>query len=579
MILEKITFRNIMSYGNTNTTFEFGDIYNYKTIGIIGKNGNGKTSIFDALFYALFNKPYRKINLTDLINRENGRDLYVAVEFRANGHQYKIERGMSTASAKSKMIKIWVDGKEENLDAHSKDIQRYIETQIIGVNEKIFRLIFMIGLGSFTSFFEHSLPERRAILEFIVGINVLSVMLKKVKKTNSEDSATVEKLKSKIEQQIKTREIYEEKVKDIKKLQESSDYTDDIKKLEKLIKQINSEIEKINVEKLKLDIQALNADIEKIEEKKDVWINDLKQNKIFLKQNIDLLSFFEKNDVCPTCTQPITGEFKEEKIEDLSSNNTKLEKNIKKTQKNIDEEETLKKEKDAEIQNLNEKILKFKDLRKDLKNNQTTKESFIEKQRLAKEDSTKIIDEINEKLQDIKKDIKSLAKEGKELSKVLDINKIIIETLNDDGVKKYIYDIILKQINKYINHYITEFNFNAKVKIESDLSEFFFHRIGENIQYASFSNGEKLIVNFSFVFGLLKFIEEFYGFKSNFLFFDEILDTSLDKDNKTFLLETLKRFDKNIIIISHDYTLDSLFNECYIVSKEDGFSILTSTKA
>lgn len=568
-----------MSYGNTNTTFEFGDIYNYKTIGIIGKNGNGKTSIFDALFYALFNKPYRKINLTDLINRENGRDLYVAVEFRANGHQYKIERGMSTASAKSKMIKIWVDGKEENLDAHSKDIQRYIETQIIGVNEKIFRLIFMIGLGSFTSFFEHSLPERRAILEFIVGINVLSVMLKKVKKTNSEDSATVEKLKNKIEQQIKTREIYEEKVTDIKKLQESTDYTNDIDKLEKLIKQINSEIEKINVEKLKLDIEALNSDIEKIEEKRDVWINDLKQNKIFLKQNIDLLSFFEKNDVCPTCTQPITGEFKEDKIEDLSSNNTKLEKNIKKTQKNIDEEETLKKEKDAEIQNLNEKILKFKDLRKDLKNNQTTKESFIEKQRLAKEDSTKIIDEINEKLQDIKKDIKSLAKEGKELSKVLDINKIIIETLNDDGVKKYIYDIILKQINKYINHYITEFNFNAKVKIESDLSEFFFHRIGENIQYASFSNGEKLIVNFSFVFGLLKFIEEFYGFKSNFLFFDEILDTSLDKDNKTFLLETLKRFDKNIIIISHDYTLDSLFNECYIVSKEDGFSILTSTKA
>jgi DNA repair exonuclease SbcCD ATPase subunit len=182
MILERITFRNILSYGNNNTTFEFGDIYNYKTIGIIGKNGNGKTSIFDALFYAFFNKPYRKINLTDLINRENGRDLYVAVEFKANGHQYKIERGMTTATAKSKMIKIWVDGKEENLDAHSKDIQRYIETQIIGVNEKIFRLIFMIGLGSFTSFFEHSLPERRAILEFIVGINVLSVMLKKVKK-------------------------------------------------------------------------------------------------------------------------------------------------------------------------------------------------------------------------------------------------------------------------------------------------------------------------------------------------------------------------------------------------------------
>jgi DNA repair exonuclease SbcCD ATPase subunit len=579
MILERITFRNILSYGNNNTTFEFGDIYNYKTIGIIGKNGNGKTSIFDALFYAFFNKPYRKINLTDLINRENGRDLYVAVEFKANGHQYKIERGMTTATAKSKMIKIWVDVKEENLDAHSKDIQRYIETQIIGVNEKIFRLIFMIGLGSFTSFFEHSLPERRAILEFIVGINVLSVMLKKVKKTNSEDSATVEKLKSKIEQHIGTREIYEEKVKDIKKLQESTDYTDDIKKLEKLIKQINSEIEKINVEKLKLDIQTLNADIEKIEEKRDVWINDLKQNKIFLKQNIDLLSFFEKNDVCPTCTQPITGEFKEDKIEDLSSDNIKLEKNIKRTQKSIEEEDAIKKEKDAEIQKLNEKITRFRDLTKDLNNNQATRESFLEKQRLAKEDSTKIVDEINGKLQDIKKDIKVLAKEGKELSKVLDVNKVIIETLNDDGVKKYIYDIILKQINKYINHYITEFNFNAKVKIESDLSEFFFHRIGENIQYASFSNGEKLIVNFSFVFGLLKFIEEFYGFKSNFLFFDEILDTSLDKDNKTFLLETLKRFDKNIIIISHDYTLDSLFNECYIVSKEDGFSTLTSTKA
>lgn len=574
MILKKITFRNILSYGNNDTVFEFGDIYNHETIGIIGKNGNGKTSIFDALFYGLYNKPYRKVNLSDLVNRDNNSDMYVSVEFVANGHEYMIERGMSS-KAKSKLIKIWVDGKEENLDAHSKDIQKYIETQIIGVNEKIFRLIFMIGLGSFASFFEHSLPERRAILEFIVGINVLSVMLKKIKKIHSTDTANYEKLKLKVEQLIETRDLYKQKITDMESIQKTTDYTKDIKKLEREINIITKELEKINKDELEKDIKNIQIEINKIEKDLKEWISELKENEVFLKQNIELISFFDENDVCPTCTQSITDGFKKEKVENLKHENNDLIKENKKINSKIEEFNITKEKEEKKISDLDDKIFKLKELQRDLKHNNENYVTYKEKQRQITEDSDRIISDIQTKLTEKRLEIKKIVKDGKNIARSLEVNGVIVEILGDNGIKKYIYDIILRQINKYINEYICEFNFNKKLKIKSDLSEMFYHRIGDNIQYASFSNGEKLIVNFSFIFGMLRFIEEFYGFKSNFLFFDEILDTSLDVDNKTFLLDNLKKFDKNIIIISHDFTLSSLFNRCYVVTKEDDFSTIT----
>ena len=112
-------------------------------------------------------------------------------------------------------VYIEAEGEEEDLDAHANDIQKYIETQVIGVNEKLFRLIFMVGLGVFKSFFTYGIADRRNIFEFMVGINILSIMAKKIKKFNSKIEVKKNSIESKIEEFKRLEEVYVQKLKDV----------------------------------------------------------------------------------------------------------------------------------------------------------------------------------------------------------------------------------------------------------------------------------------------------------------------------------------------------------------------------
>lgn len=569
MIIKKITFRNILSYGNNDNVFEFGDGFNWQTIGIIGKNGRGKSSIMDTIFYALFDEPYRDIKKSSLINRENKGGLYVKIEFIANGCDYIIERGMSP-----KLIRITKNGKEENLDAHSKDIQKYIETQILGINSKLFGLLFMIGLGVFSSFFKTGIAERRAVFEFIVGINILSLMLKKVNKNNKELKEKIEKIKQKIEKHVEIRDMLRKQIEDIEKLKDNIGFDNEIKELNKKLDKNSKELAKINIKEFEEKSNNIEKEINRLEEARDKWKDELKSNKIIREQHKKIYEFFEKHDLCPTCEQSITPEYKKKKIEKLNKEIVTLDKTITTLDKKVNENN----EKIENLENEDEKISteesKYKTIKQEIDNINKDIKKFQEKNKKNDDDSEKLRKEIEEKIIEKKKEIKTLAKDGNDISQKLEMNEIFVKLLGDDGIKKYVYQILLKKVNSYVNDYVSEFNFDYKLQLDSELNETFYRRKGETVSYNSFSNGEKLVVDFSFIFGLLKFMEEFYGFKINILFFDEILDTSLDIDNKQFLLENLKKINKNIVIISHDYNLSSYFNECYLLEKEDGFSVV-----
>lgn len=558
-----------MSYGNNDTVIYFTEEGEFKTIGIIGDNGKGKTSIYDAIFLALFDTPYRKLNKSDIVNRDNKKDAYVAIEFLNNGKHYIIERGINPT-----FVKITCDNVEQKLDAHSRDIQKLIETQIIGVNEKIFRLIFMVGIGMFTSFFELGIEERRVIFEFILGINVLSVMLEKTKKKNTKVNNEIEDLKRQIERQVELKDVYIKKIEDINNINKTTDFKKEIKELQKNIELNQKALSKINITEIESKQKTLSEKLKTIQKEKEEVISSIRENKLLSSQHKEMLEFFMNNDFCPVCTQPISEGFKKSKIEqeDKAINvNKKNKAKLKKKEDLITDsiEDTLE-----EINGVVDELRTKESIESEIKNITKTIEQYKKKETKNTKDTQVVIEEIQQQIKDKKKEIKELANRGNSLSTESYYNGIMVDILGDKGIKKYVYTIILKKINRYINEYISQFSSNMRVCITPDLKSFFYERKGDNIQYKSFSNGEKLVANFSFIFGTLRFLEDFYGFKSNFLFFDEILDTSLDSKNKRFLIETLEKFEKNIIIISHDHELSSIFNECYLIDKEDGFSVM-----
>ena len=163
-----LRWKNFLSTGNFFT--EMSLVANATTL-IIGSNGSGKSTILDALCFALFGKPFRNINKGQLINAMNQRDTVVEIEFDTGGKQYKIVRGL-----KPNLFEIYCNGVLITQSAAVKDYQEHLEKFIIKLNLKSFTQIVILGSASFTPFMQLSASDRRSIIEDLLDIQIFSRM-------------------------------------------------------------------------------------------------------------------------------------------------------------------------------------------------------------------------------------------------------------------------------------------------------------------------------------------------------------------------------------------------------------------
>ena len=550
VIFNTVRWKNFLSTGNTFTEIQLDQ--NPSTL-VVGENGAGKSTILDALCFVLFNKPFRQISKTQLLNSINQREAEVEVEFTTQNKKIKIIRGI-----KPNKFEIYVDEVMINQNANAKDYQKHLEQQILKFNYRSFTQVVILGSSTFIPFMQLNSKARREVVEDILDIKIFSLMnlvLKtKVREINTnitDSNYATELTKSKIEIQEKY-------------IEDSKNNRDNI--LSEKTNLISNNEEEIFTHKKKEDeiqqstdtfLEAMSGE-DKVTDKRD----KLKDIQFSLKdkhnRNTSLIKFFEENDDCPTCEQHIDEEFKCKSIDEKLLEVRELETGLNKLSE--------------EMNKVNKKVKDFKDLATAIQKNQveigkyrstiTQLEKFnatleaeikgIKDKEVAEEDVKKL-DKLQEKLY-------SYESSAKKLKEELFYYDIARNLLQDTGIKTKIVKQYLPIMNKLINTYLSSMDFFVNFNIDENFNETIKSRFRDDFVYANFSEGEKMRIDLALLFTWRAIAKMKNSTNTNLLILDEIFDSSLDADGTDAFLKILNTFDsENVFVISHKQ--DMLFDK------------------
>lgn len=564
--IQKIKYKNFLSTGNQFTEVNFTDT---KTTLIVGKNGEGKTTLHSALVFGLYGKSNRNTTKKQLVNSRNKKDCLVEVEFSNEGRKYKVQRGISPNA-----FQIWIDDVLQQELSAAKDQQKYLEQVILKMSYKTFMQVVVLGSSNFIPFMQLSASDRRDLVEELLDIKIFSsmnfILKDKIKNLERKNKEIEYNLKS-VEDKIKMQESFIETIKDNK--------NDVISKYKNKIKELNNsitELTSLNEEYLK-DLQAEQEKIDKI----NFSSKKLKQlfgirDKLETKKSIflDEKNFFENNEICPTCKTHLQVEFRDEKVIEIEKEIEKIQDGFNELQNTILEEE----EKEQEIQKISSILSEITS--KISSNNSSIKQINGQKNEIENEIDELVKSDKNEdkELQSLEKYIKTknkLDSEKSKCSEAIQYFEFAHLLMKDGGVKTKIIEKYLPIINHQINRYLQMMDLYINFTLDEEFKEQINTPVHEDFSYGSFSEGEKQRISLSILFAWREIARIKNSVNCNLLFLDEIFDSSLDGEGTEYLLKIIKYAiqDSNIFIISHRIDeLSDKFDRILEVKKVNGFS-------
>jgi len=566
---QTIRWKNFLSTGNQYTEIELDK--NSTTL-IVGTNGAGKSTVLDALTFSLFNKPFRKISKSQLINTVNEKDCRVEVEFSIAETEWKVVRGI-----KPNLFEIHRNGICMDQFSSANDQQKWLEQNVVKMNYKSFTQIVILGSSNFVPFMQLTASNRREVIEDLLDIKIFSSMNNLIK----------DKIRG-VKEEIRTLDLKKESLNDkvnmqtefIEQIEKRGN--DDIKDKKKKSRELGDEICVLMLknEHSEDQVYGLTQEQEKVtgateKLRKMGTIKGTLSNKVatITKKT----KFFEENTVCPTCKQDIEEEFRLNNISDAQDKIKELQSGYQELEEAIKEEE----EREHHFTKLSKEIIS---LTHGISKNNTRisgcqgqiRDLEHEIQELTKQLANRNTE--HEKLETFKENLEETYKKLSTQKDTIRYHDFSYSLLKDGGVKSKIIKKYLPLINQQVNRYLQMMDFYINFTLDEEFNETVESPIHDNFSYASFSEGEKMRIDLALLFTWREVARYKNSVNTNLLVMDEVFDSSLDGYGTEEFLKIIRFVvkDANVFVISHKAGMDDRFGNVLKFEKIKGFSRLAS---
>ena len=568
---QKVRWKNFLSTGNQFTEVH---LTQYDTNIIVGTNGAGKSTILDALCFALFNKPFRKITKSQLINTTNEREGVVEVEFNLKNRDYKVVRGL-----KPNKFEIWIDGKVQDQFANAVEQQKYFEQSILKLNFKSFTQIVILGSSTFVPFMQLTAVNRREVIEDLLDIKIFSAMSEVVKaklRSRRDEVRTLELKKDSLIDKVEMQKNF------IKTIEATSH--EDIKNKQDQIKNIANEAKGYidKNEKLSNDLETLDTKLLGLSDVSGSLkkLSNLRAKIQTKKERVGSeYNFFKENVSCPTCTQSIEESFRVNKITDLNNSINKLQTGLEELESKIQAEEL----REVRFTKLTQEVTS---LTHGISQNNTLVSGLQRQSRDLESEIQRITEQLenrnteHEKLAEYQNSLATTYEKVAEQKELISEHDFAFGLLKDSGVKKTIIKKYLPLINQQVNRYLQMMDFYINFTLDEEFNESIESPIHEDFSYASFSEGEKMRIDLALLFTWREIAAYKNSTNTNLLIMDEVFDSSLDGSGNEDFLKIIRFVIKgaNIFVISHKEGMFDKFDNVIRFEKVKGFSRIMPTK-
>jgi len=536
-----------------------------------GRNGVGKSTIIESLYWCLFGNTIRDIKKDKVIHHQSKKGCEVILNFIVNNGSihtpYTLKRSLDPS--KVSIIKHLNKGDVDETHSTMPETNEFIK-ELIGANEEVFQNAVIMTANNTLPFMAQKKVDKRKFVEGILNLGIFGQMLLQARSDYNDVKKENDIIATKFIDQQRNLKLYKSQADKNEEAKNNKILAlkDKIEVNNQKIKNVsNQDSVKKKIDDLDTELESKESDLVALEEglkKVKKSISDI--NTELLQTNYELGNLerqkqkLKTDSSCPTCKRKydenanledclkeiedklIPLQDKKEplrkSLEDLNKKESKVESAITTTRQKI---KILNKDKG----DLALAVQELSQLEK--RNNEILEEISI--LRNEKDGILELIDNIEVEILESEKQIQAIQKK----LTILDTAKYVV---SEEGVKTYIIKKMLNLLNSRLNHYLHILEAPCKCEFNEVFEESIHNDQGKECSYFNFSGGERKRIDLAILFMFQDVLRTQTGTSFSLSMYDELLDSAVDEKGAEKILEILKNrvedYGESIYIVSHN---------------------------